>query len=180
MINKINMEIVDSVLAAQGLSNEQITNAINEMIRLQQEAKQQEDGEKGPKVKQKHIIVMTGLPEDFNPAIASAWIVKIPEEQESSEVLDNLVMAANAYNDSIADTKPKLKVRNLAETIEFVPSKFFKTTTQSSRVTKEPVDVIKGEPFASMFGTTTATQTEDMQEHPEEVEEEGQNHDETN
>lgn len=141
MTKKFNIEIVSSVLQAQGLNSQQITQALDEMLRLQQEAQQQTEGERGPRIKQKHVIIASGLPADYAPEIMSAWIMKIPEEQESSEVMADIVSAANAYNESVHD-KPSMKVRNISEILEFVPAKFFKNDLHCTRVTKETVDVI--------------------------------------
>ena len=166
MVKKFNVDIVRVVLTSQGFSHDQIDHAIEEMKRLASEEQQQAEGERGVRVKQKHVLVITGLPEGYNPAIASAWIMKMPEEQGSEEVLDNIAAAANSYNQSLRDNARNLKVRNLAETMEFVPAKFFKET-HSTRVTKEPVDIINGEimtpdvfiPLGENTDETTQTET---------------------
>ena len=120
----ILVEILSSNVNQQ--QKEEILKEINEALKEEEEAKTSNE-DKPPKIPKKTVIVLTSVPEGFDPQKIEdivGFITEIPEDDQTSHLRTKFHEAKQIYNDS--KKAKKNPAESLGELFEFAPLKTFK------------------------------------------------------
>lgn len=133
---KVDIDLVKLVLQRNGLNARQ-TAQILEDINL--EVQSSNDEEKVPPIKKQFVILVSDPNGALDAKDLTGWVLQIPEDDPLFTATERIFKAAYDYN---ASPKGKrIPVKSIGETLEVVPSKFFKEH-QAWVKTKEPVLLI--------------------------------------
>ena len=125
---KVDLETVKNTLVRKNVPPERVTDILNRIREIEESTKE----EKPPAKKKQFCILVAESDSDDKVG----WVVRIPEEESTTTVLERVRKAAYDFNASPRGRK--LPVATIGEALENVSAKFFKEYELSVN-TKEPV-----------------------------------------
>lgn len=134
---KIAVSQVAEVLKKNALPPELLRRLIEELNLLVAPAA--DAGDKAPAVKKQFVVVLSDPEGRLPRADFIGWVVQIPESESPASVLDRIHRAAYDFNATKAGRL--LPCITIGETLEHVPSRFFKEADAWVK-TKAPVLIV--------------------------------------
>jgi hypothetical protein len=153
----IKIEELQSILIEAGIPAEKRSEAIKLAQEVEAEKKAEREEGKAPKSKTKYVVLIRGDEALKVATSGGAWLVKMPDEADTSKTLDILTSAAARQNDAKGSkpsggrgrpSKNAGPITSWVELFDRVKAKFLKTICSESHngrvlkvVTKEAVEI---------------------------------------
>lgn len=123
--HNIDESLQQIILADLSLTAEKYSDNLKDNMKPDSSDKNEEEKEKNgePKVKKDYILLLSDPSEKLTDEYLG-WAFQIDEDQNPGELVDKIKMTAGDFNRS--KKGQKVPVNTIGETIQNVPSKFFK------------------------------------------------------
>lgn len=135
---KVSIEQIEATLLERKIEPVKVQEILKDLQQAVEEEKEEVAGEKGPKAKWEHIIVLND-PEGKIKDEFTGWVVTQQDGQDSGLVLGKLTDAARSQNESAK--RKKTRIESFGDLFGALKSKFLKEKGLKIK-TKEPVRVL--------------------------------------
>lgn len=135
----MSLKIDEIISAAQqaGITADKLKVLRQELEELEKEKADDRAANKGPKAKNKFVILVRG-DKDLAAKVQQGWIVKVKENDDTNTLVERIKSAAKEQN---VNGRKKSIVNTFADIFRFLKRKFSKAHNWQG-VTKEPAQVI--------------------------------------
>jgi hypothetical protein len=135
----IKIDELSDILIQAGIADPALrSKVIKEAEALEKDKRIEAEENKAPKAKSKFVIFVRG-DEALKKSVQAGWITKIPENSDTSDILQRIQKAGAMQNK--ASKRQKTKVINYLDFFGFCKRKFTKQVNIQP-VTKEAVEVV--------------------------------------